>query len=98
MSKRGERSRCLGHARLLVDELVRALHRAGRNPCQRGPSRRPEVDVDVDEAEGVWRSLAEVGVDMDDVARVLEDEGVASFSKSFDELITALDVKRTEFG
>ncbi len=53
------------------------------------------VDVDVDEAEHVWRSLASVGVDMDDVARVLEDEGVASFSKSFDDLIAALEVKRS---
>ena len=33
---------------------------------------------------------------MEDVARVLEDEGVASFSKSFDELIGALEQKSAE--
>ena len=37
--------------------------------------------------------LAELGVDMADVTRVLEDEGVASFSKSFDELLGVLGDK-----
>ena len=34
-----------------------------------------------------------VSLDLDDVARVLEQEGVAAFSKSFDELLTALESK-----
>ena len=51
------------------------------------------VDADVDEARSVWQSLAEVGVDMDDVAAQLEREGVASFAAAFDELIAALDAK-----
>ena len=54
------------------------------------------VDADVDEAEAVWRELAEVGVDMDDVAAQLEREGVSSFEKSFDELLTALQTKANE--
>ena len=33
---------------------------------------------------------------MRDVTRTLEDEGVASFSKSFDELITSLEGKAAE--
>jgi hypothetical protein len=33
---------------------------------------------------------------MDDVARTLEEEGVASFSKSFEELLGALGTKATE--
>ena len=37
-----------------------------------------------------WRA---VGVDLDDVGRVLEEEGVASFSKSFDELLGSLQTK-----
>ncbi|MCB0075544.1 MAG: transaldolase, partial [Caldilineaceae bacterium] len=45
------------------------------------------VDVDVIDAQSVWAGLAEVGVDMDDVAATLEREGVASFQKSFDELL-----------
>jgi transaldolase len=51
------------------------------------------VDADVDDARAVWQSLADVGVDMDDVAAVLEREGVDSFAKSFDDLINALDAK-----
>jgi len=51
------------------------------------------VDKDVDEADATWKALHDVGVDMADVARTLEDEGVASFEKSFDELITALETK-----
>ena len=39
----------------------------------------------------MWHGLAEVGVDIDDVADKLEREGVASFQKSFDELLGALD-------
>jgi transaldolase len=51
------------------------------------------IDRGVEEAQAVWQALAEVGVDMDDVARVLEDEGVASFAKSFDELLDTLSAK-----
>ena len=36
------------------------------------------------------RRSRSVGVDVDDVGRTLEDEGVASFAKSFDELLQAL--------
>jgi transaldolase len=51
------------------------------------------VDADVAHEEAVWETLAEVGVDMSDVAAQLEREGVASFQKSFDELLTALHDK-----
>ncbi len=54
------------------------------------------VDADVDEARAVWKSLADVGVDMDDVAAQLEREGVDSFAKAFDELIAALESKASE--
>jgi transaldolase len=54
------------------------------------------VDADVDEAEAVWKGLAEAGVDMDDVAATLESEGVSSFQKSFDELLDALGQKASE--
>ncbi len=54
------------------------------------------VDADIAEADRVWRSLADVGVDMDDVADQLEREGVDAFIKSFDELIDALGAKATE--
>jgi transaldolase len=54
------------------------------------------VDADVDEARAAWNGLASVGVDVDDVARKLEEEGVASFEKSFVELLGALEAKATE--
>jgi transaldolase len=53
------------------------------------------IDVDLDEARRRWEALASVGVDVDAVATQLEDEGVASFTKSFDELIQALQDKAT---
>jgi transaldolase len=55
------------------------------------------ADADVDDAAHVWSSLTEVGVDLADVSRVLEDEGVAAFVKSFDELIASLDQKAQSF-
>jgi len=51
------------------------------------------IDQGVSHAELTWRQLAEVGVDMDDVAAKLERDGVASFQKSFEELIEALRAK-----
>ena len=42
--------------------------------------------------------LAEVGVDMGDVARTLEAEGVTSFEKSFDEVAERLEAKAAQLG
>ena len=55
------------------------------------------VDHGVDEARADLDGLAAVGVDLADVTRVLEDEGVASFSKSFDELLGSLATKAETF-
>jgi transaldolase len=51
------------------------------------------VDQDVDEADTDLGRLKEAGVDMADVARVLEEEGVASFVKSYEELLQSLHDK-----
>jgi transaldolase len=48
------------------------------------------VDTDVDGAERTISDLAAIGIDMEEVAGVLETEGVASFAKSFDELMQSL--------
>jgi len=56
------------------------------------------VDADPGAAQSVLDQLGEVGVDLDDVGRVLEDQGVAAFAKSFDELLGALDTKAAELG
>lgn len=51
------------------------------------------VDTSLTEARATWNRLAEVGIDMADVAAKLEADGVASFQKSFVELLDALRVK-----
>ena len=48
------------------------------------------VDADLGGARAALVRLQELGVDLDDVTRVLEDEGVAAFVKSFDEVLTTL--------
>lgn len=48
------------------------------------------VDVDVDAARDAMAGLEKVGVDMKDVGRTLEDQGVASFTKSYDQLLQVL--------
>lgn len=42
-----------------------------------------------DEAQGVFDKLAAVGIDLPDVFRLLEDEGVEKFEKSWQELLDA---------
>jgi len=54
------------------------------------------VDADVEQAADDWQRLTEVGIDLADVAATLEREGVASFEKSFEELLGALDAKSAE--
>jgi transaldolase len=39
------------------------------------------------------RALSAAGIEMEDVAQTLEAEGVASFAKSFDELLQSLSDK-----
>ncbi len=51
------------------------------------------LDADVEDASAVLNRLAAVGIDMDDVGRTLEDQGVASFHESFQHVLGALDAK-----
>jgi transaldolase len=51
------------------------------------------VDADPHAARRALDALGRAGIDMADVARTLEDEGVASFAKSFDELLQVLTDK-----
>ena len=51
------------------------------------------IDVNIDSARKAWNDIAEMGVDHAAVAEQLEREGVSSFQKSFDELLTALTAK-----
>jgi transaldolase len=51
------------------------------------------IDTGVDDARTLIAELAKAGIDMEDVAQTLESEGVASFAKSFDELLQSLSDK-----
>lgn len=55
------------------------------------------VDRDFATARATLDAIRAVGVDIDDVTKVLEDEGVASFSKSFEELLDSLNTKAETF-
>jgi len=56
----------------------------------------PTLEQGLDEAEQVFAELAAAGVDVDDVTRVLEEEGVQKFSDSFTELLDGIRSKRGE--
>jgi transaldolase len=55
------------------------------------------ADADPDGAEQALARLTAAGVDMLDVEQTLEDEGVHSFAKSFDELLQSLTDKAATF-
>ena len=55
------------------------------------------VDADPAQAHQVLASLEALGVSMEDVSQVLEDEGVAAFVKSFDDLLAILAEKVATF-
>jgi transaldolase len=72
----------------MPDATIDAFERRGTVKCT--------INRNMDEAHQVMEDLARVGVDMDDVGRTLEEEGVASFVKSFDELMGTLGDKAAE--
>jgi transaldolase len=54
------------------------------------------LEQGIDEARRLFDELATAGVDVDDVTRVLEEEGVQKFSDSFTELLDGIRSKRGE--
>jgi len=54
------------------------------------------IDADLAGAAATLAAVEAVGVDLDDVSRMLEEQGVASFAKSFDELLSSLGTKAEE--
>ncbi len=57
---------------------------------------RPTLEEGLDEARQLFDELSRVGIDYDDVTRVLEEEGVQKFADSFDELLDGIRAKRGE--
>jgi transaldolase len=55
---------------------------------------RPTLEEGLDEARQLFDELARIGIDYDDVTRVLEEEGVQKFADSIDELLEGIAAKR----
>jgi len=55
---------------------------------------RRTIDEGVDEARATMAALKDAGIDIDAVTQQLEDEGVALFAKSFDDLLAGVEEKR----
>lgn len=56
------------------------------------------IDLEIEECLQRWKSLQTFGIDVEEIARKLEKEGVESFIKSFDELLRALNEKASSLG
>jgi transaldolase len=83
---------------LYIDELigpmtVNTIPEATLNAFADHGNPTRSIDMNVAAAVDIWKSLRTYGVDVDEVAHKLEREGVASFIKSFEELVDALNQK-----
>ncbi len=58
---------------------------------------RPTLEAEVEEAHDVMAALDEAGVRFEDVEQVLIDQGIESFAKSFNSLISGLEEKISRF-
>ena len=56
----------------------------------------PTLEQGIDEAHRLFEEIEAAGVSVDDVTRVLEEEGVQKFSDSFAELLDGIRAKRGE--
>jgi transaldolase len=85
---------------LYVDELigpntVNTLPDATLEAFDRSGTVARTIDTGFVEAEGHLRRVAEAGVNVDEIARQLETDGLKSFQASFDDLLAALASKAT---
>lgn len=58
------------------------------------PLPQPFGPLEIEQARATLTELAAVGVDMDDVVQVLEDQGVEKFAGSWNDLLTDVEKKR----
>ncbi|HEY8055688.1 MAG TPA: bifunctional transaldolase/phosoglucose isomerase [Terriglobales bacterium] len=76
-----------------VDTMPDVTVAAYRDHGQPGNRLQEAMDNYPTEVQAVLDALARAGIDMDQVARELQDEGVASFQASYDELIAGIRAK-----
>jgi transaldolase len=81
---------------LIGPDTVNTLPEATLDEFEQHGTLACTIDQGVDDAQQVFDDLERIGVDLDDVSRTLEDEGVASFAKAFDELRTNLESKAAQ--
>jgi len=71
----------------MPEETIRAFQDHGHP--------RARLESDLEQARQVFDDLAAAGVDYGDVTDTLEREGVEKFADAFDELLEALQQKRS---
>ena len=81
---------------LIGPDTVNTLPEATLEAFEDHGTVRRTIDADLDRAAADLDELAAVGVDLAEVAEVLESEGVAAFAKSFDELLETLAGRAAE--
>jgi transaldolase len=80
---------------LLGPETVDTMPEATIMAYQDHGDPQPRLEQGIEDARRVFEELAAAGIDYDDVTLTLEREGVEKFAASFDELLQALDAKRS---
>ncbi len=83
---------------LIAPDTVNTMPEATLDAFDDGGTVGRTADATPDDARRVLDDLAAVGIDLDDVTRQLEDEGVASFAKAYDELLASLATKAADLG
>jgi transaldolase len=75
---------------LVGAHTVTTVPRETLDAYRRDGDPRPRLSEGLEEAARTLRALAELGIDLDEVTRRLEDEGVEKFVKPYDALLTTL--------
>jgi transaldolase len=81
---------------LIGPETVNTMPKETIEAFQDHGELRPTLEEGLDEAHQLFEELARIGIDYDDVTRVLEEEGVQKFADSFEELLDGIRAKRGE--
>ena len=81
---------------LLGPDTVNTMPRETVEAFQDHGEVRVTIEEGVDEARKLFEDVEAAGVSIDDVTRVLEEEGVQKFSDSFAELLDGIKAKRGE--
>ena len=81
---------------LIGPDTVNTLPRATLDAFNDHGEVRRTLDQDLDGARRVMADLEAAGIEMGAVTRQLEDEGIASFAKSFDSLLSGVEGKREQ--